>query len=299
MPPLVGICALCHQQKELIESHVIPRTVVQWLKDTSGTGRLRLALEPNRPLQDGVKDNLMCTACDGGLFGPKEKRFMERIFRPYHQDNRAALAYDADFLYFAASLAFRVIVLEKARRTSRTGVNFRDFEVPLNYLRRFLLGLTRNADGLEHYVTLTSGMEDLISVIHTPQGMRVQHGLPGSMGFDLMRGLDAVALPMKGHLITFVKLPGFLFVTVLKPRRYHGSLGTRILPVGGTLTFNPAQLMDSDLLEFLEARSRRVDAIVMSDTQAAKVEQIIEKNPERWQASESARLLHQLRKSER
>ncbi|WP_353542700.1 hypothetical protein [Deinococcus xinjiangensis] len=299
MPTVVGKCALCGQNKELIESHVIPRTVIQWMKVNSGTGRLRRASEPNKPLQDGVKDNLMCADCDGGLLGPKEKRFMETIFRPHHQDKNAVLTYDADLLYFAASLAFRVIVLEKAWHTSRAGVDFRDFDVPLKYLQRFLLGLTRSSDGLEHYITLTSSMEDIISVYHTSDGMRMEQGLPGSLGFDLMRGFDSVALPLKGHLVTFVKLPGFLFVTVLKPRRYHGSLGTRISSLGGTLTLDPDQLLNSDLLGFLEARSRRLDAIAMSEAQAAKVEQMIENNPERWKDSASARLLHLLKRSDR
>lgn len=299
MPSIAGNCALCQQHKPLIESHVIPRTVIQWLKDTSGTGRLRRASEPNRPRQDGAKAYLLCAACDGGLLGPKEKWFVETMFRPYHQGPgrpRVALSYGPKLLYFAASLSFRVILLEQAWHTSRRGVNFKDFTVPLNYLRRYLRGLTTNTDGLEHHVILTSSLEDVICTTHTSEGVHVERGWAGSLGFDLMRGVDSVALDVMGHLVTLVKLPGFLFVTVLKPRRYRGFLGTRISPQGGTLALEPAQVLRSDLLDFLVGRSARLDGIAMSEAQADKVQQLIDRNPERWMASESARLLPHLRR---
>ena len=35
------ICALCHESKELKESHFIPKFVGKWLKKTSATGYLR------------------------------------------------------------------------------------------------------------------------------------------------------------------------------------------------------------------------------------------------------------------
>lgn len=237
----------------------------------------------------------MCADCDGGSLGPKENRFMQAIFRPYHADNDADLAYDADLHYFAASLAFRVMILEKAWHTSREGVDFREFEVPLRFLRRYLRGLSNKPEGLEHYITLTADIDDFMRVTETPDEFTIQHGM-GRVGFDLMRGVDAFAVNLGGHLITFVQMPGFLFATVLKPRRYRGPLGSRINVGGGVLSFNMGDLIANDLFHIVEARSKRLDGIVMSDQQAKKVEQMVQKNPTRWDKSETARLAPRLKR---
>lgn len=291
---VTGPCRLCGKTTTLIESHIVPSNIIKWLKDTSATGRLRRSHEPNRPLQDGLKAFLMCEACDGGLLGPKEKQFKEKVFLPYHQDRTANLTYTGDLHYFAASLSFRVILLEVERQAEREGLDFRDFDKPLPYLRRYLQGMTDKRSGLEHFVLLTNEGENFIRFTENENFLSVERGLPDELGFHLMRSVDSFAFYLDDHLMTLVQLPGFIFVTVLKPRRYKGHLGAPIQPQGGTLSFRYADLMRSDLFPFLAERSRQFGAARMSPEQAAKTKELVKRFPERWERSETSRLIHLL-----
>lgn len=277
-----------------MESHVMPRSIRHWLKSTSATGFLRQASEPNRRAQDGVKEYPMCADCDGGLLSPSEKQFKELPFLPYHANKHEERPYGPSLHHFAASLTFRVLLIEQAWHEERDGVNFQDFERPLKYLRRYLRGLTSSTSDLEHYVTLTDDLDNSIRYTETKDVIRIDRGLPGKLGFHLLRSVDSFALTMNGRLMTFVQMPGFLFATVLKPRRYRGSLGTRIQPAGGVLSFSAGQMMRNDLYPMVEERSRELDKVKVSPGQARSLEAAIRRSPERWNASETGRLARKM-----
>src|SRR5215218_5809961 len=78
-------CAFCEQQKELQLSHVIPRFVIKWLRDTSATGHVRASHTPNLRVQDGWKARMLCWDCEQ-MFGTWEKAFAEEAFYPLHSD---------------------------------------------------------------------------------------------------------------------------------------------------------------------------------------------------------------------
>src|SRR3989338_2133962 len=59
------ICKLCGINDELQNSHIIPSFIYRWLKETSGTGFLRFGQTPNKRVQDGLKDYLLCSSCEG------------------------------------------------------------------------------------------------------------------------------------------------------------------------------------------------------------------------------------------
>ena len=101
-------CALCKQERDLRESHIVPKFIFDYLKETSATGYLRFSREPNRRVQDGTKVPLLCGECEQ-RFATLEKYFSERIFTPYSADRSAVLHYDASLLKFAVSLSWRVL----------------------------------------------------------------------------------------------------------------------------------------------------------------------------------------------
>ena len=74
-------CKLCNKKAQLQESHIIPKLVYKWMKQ-SGTGRLRQNKILNRPLQDGIKEYMLCTACEKE-FGKREDWFKKNIFEKY------------------------------------------------------------------------------------------------------------------------------------------------------------------------------------------------------------------------
>lgn len=75
------ICALCNQESELRESHIIPKFVFDYIKETSATGYLRNVTSINRRLQDGPKRKLLCHDCEQ-KFSIAEKYFAETVFSP-------------------------------------------------------------------------------------------------------------------------------------------------------------------------------------------------------------------------
>lgn len=102
-------CRLCLQSKELQESHIIPRFVYSWLRETSATGHMRITHTPNLRVQDGVKRKLLCWDCEQ-LFGGWEKQFADSIFYPYQEESTVPLRYTQFLLKFATSLAWRVLL---------------------------------------------------------------------------------------------------------------------------------------------------------------------------------------------
>ena len=178
---------------------------------------------------------------------------------------------------------------------SRDGVDFGDFKKPKDYLRRYLRGITRKLSGLSHFVLLTNEFPDLQYIYETEENIIISRGLPGRLGFDLMRGVDTFAFNLDNHLITYTQLPGFIFATVLKPKVYRGYIGHEISLEGGVLKASPDKLITSDMYPFILSRSKRLDSIKMSDEQAKKVEDIALKSPKRWKQSETSRLAHLLK----
>src|SRR5687768_888878 len=81
--PVVGICRLCGQERELVEGHFIPGFVYRWLKETS-VGAIRSTEAPDRRVQDGPKRFFTCAECDGGVLSALEKHFKDLVFAPLH-----------------------------------------------------------------------------------------------------------------------------------------------------------------------------------------------------------------------
>ena len=77
---MIGVCGLCSDNGEILESHIVPKFIYKWIKDTSLTGYLRNLKEPNIRRQDGLKMYLLCGACER-KFSESEKWFSEKIFK--------------------------------------------------------------------------------------------------------------------------------------------------------------------------------------------------------------------------
>lgn len=105
-------CALCAQESPLRSSHIIPRFVFEWLKETSGTGHIRFAESVNLRVQDGTKPKLLCANCEQ-LFGQWEKIFAEQVFAPLHRGEGKRFSYGAWMLKFAVSVSWRVLTVYK------------------------------------------------------------------------------------------------------------------------------------------------------------------------------------------
>jgi hypothetical protein len=100
------ICRLCQRPRELRDSHILPAFVFRWLKDTSATGFMRFADEPNRRAQDGITTRLLCDECEGRL-GVWERAFANDLFYPYVENSSLRVRCGTWLLKFCASVSWR------------------------------------------------------------------------------------------------------------------------------------------------------------------------------------------------
>lgn len=103
-------CALCLQDRELLESHIVPKFVGRYLKASSSTGGFRTNHTPNRSVQDLEKRRLLCAECEL-RFSKDEAAFAERAFKPY-LESAGEISYDAWLMRFGVSLLWRTAVTE-------------------------------------------------------------------------------------------------------------------------------------------------------------------------------------------
>ena len=78
---MTGICALTRKELPLRQSHIYPKFVIEWMKDTGST-YFRSHLMPNKRIQDGYKLHFLSDEAEQ-LFSHREKWFAENIFHPY------------------------------------------------------------------------------------------------------------------------------------------------------------------------------------------------------------------------
>jgi hypothetical protein len=89
---------------------VIPAFAIDWLKQSSATGYLRLSKRANVRMQDGVKLPLLCVQCEQ-RFAKREKTWAEEVFRPAKAGYLGPFLATEEHRYFALSLAWRTFAV--------------------------------------------------------------------------------------------------------------------------------------------------------------------------------------------
>jgi hypothetical protein len=102
------ICQLCCEEWELRESHIIPKFVFDWLKESSATGFLRFSEVPNKRAQDGIKVYMLCHDCEC-RFNRWETQFAARVFHPLNRGEALQFDYEKWLLKFAVSVSWRAL----------------------------------------------------------------------------------------------------------------------------------------------------------------------------------------------
>lgn len=214
------ICKLCQQDKQLVESHIIPKFVAKWLKDTSATGYLRQAVNPNLRRQDFPTESLLCRDCEG-RFAVWEKLFAESVFLPYLNVGEREFVYTDWLLSFAISLSWRIgiIELDGFRHFRPHLVSF--LEEALSEWRNSLLGSPSKARQYAHhllFIDYVAGVEGVV--------------LPDGFHWYALRGVDTTTVATSKEVLVYVKLPGMAFVSGVCPAKPTGWKNTQILDHG-------------------------------------------------------------------
>ena len=211
----IGICALTGERCELQESHIYPKFVYKHLKQTGG-GRFRVANNPNKALQDGLKKHLLGSWAELE-FSKREKWFSENIFSPFinGQLTNTKLVYTEDLFYFCISLLWRVLHLTKDNVIGEK--ERRKCDEALEEWRSFLNGGSLpNTYGNIYMMPITPELFDKEQMIQTGtrESIEVQWYIRRSFDSDLF-GL------IPNNNTFFCKIPYFFFWAVIEIGRAH------------------------------------------------------------------------------
>lgn len=269
----MGRCRFCELQSQLRKSHILPSFVWRWLKETSA-GAIRFGQTPNRRVQDGIKVEFLCDACEQ-IFGLWEKQFAEQVFIPFHEgkaDHRS-IQYEAWALKFAVSVSWRVLTFYR----ELTGLNYlsaslrQEAVTASDCWRAFLLGRSPHPSRFEQHLIPLDIIESFSGGSWSPFLNRY-----------LMRTVDMDVVASKDSAVVYSKLGRLLLIGFLssqpraawKETRLHVGLGT----VGGIKSY----VVPGSLAALINSKAARAaDRLAsMSSNQSNLIQQAIKEKAE-------------------
>ncbi|WP_138429614.1 hypothetical protein [Fodinibius saliphilus] len=265
-------CAFCKLDRELRESHIIPKSFGKWVKKTSATGFLRNAENPNLRRQDVWKTKLLCDECEQ-RFGVYEKKFMEKIFRPYHKSADQVLEYDIWLPKFIASINWRILKCYQLAGALNNYPRGLRILIPkaLSKWHDFIVGEITSPDGFELHLLPVDLLES-----HT------FHDLPSNFNRYMARGFgtDIVYSSKAGFIYT--KLAKFMLFGFIS-RGDQDWKGTKVTLGKGKIKPKTKYELPGGFGNYLIERSQKVQDISSSysETQREKINQFIKDNPEK------------------
>lgn len=270
------ICSLCQTNKDLKESHVIPKFVSKWLKESSATGYLRQAVQPNLRKQDFSTERLLCGDCEN-LFSRWENLFAETIFLPYLNDGKREFEYSNWLLKFSVSLIWRLGVSE-----------LNDFR---NYQPQLTSELERALSVWRDYLLNDVPMQESYGfhLFFMDYVKSVQNGsLPEGFHWYTLRAVDGTLPANESEVYGYVKLPAMVFFSGIAPRRPSKLKNTQIYEQG-TIKASNQNISNRVFGEFYIDRAQQSWAMLetMSEKQTQKIKETIGKNPEKSVESHS------------
>jgi len=267
-------CSLCGQEKELQESHLIPKFVGKWIKNTSATGYLAKADEASKRVQDLITLRILCHDCEE-RFSKFETYFANEIFFPFHEKKIRAFEYDARLELFAISLSWRALKL-----------NYDEFKLEDPHLsslveqaeihwREFLMGQRRTISPYENH---------LLFLDYVKSGKEI----PPRFNWYTLRGVDATLAASKEMVFMYIKLPWMVFVTSIYPTTMEGWQGTAIKQCGKIST--PQSIKDGVFGQFMKERSvlgHTSSSGPSSEVSEKRLLRAIEKDPKKFLESDT------------
>lgn len=265
-----NICKLCQKQNKLQQSHLIPKFVFKWIKET-GTGYLRGGEDFNRRIQDGFKTPLLCTNCEN-LFSKYETYFAKQIFYPVVDDREAEFEYSEHLYLFATSVLWRLLVQEILPEEKAVSY-YADLELLEQNWRSILLAGKTSARDLT--LQLLTGVD----VAKPMEGYTVD--IPDRFVLYMARGVDAGITDTETKAMLFVKLPRFLFLYPLRGFNNKDFINSAISSRGGIYYLNDVTIADPEIGDFFLNRVKLIDDLFskMSSNQKEKLRKITN---EKW-----------------
>ena len=236
--PSHGSCSLCTSVGKLRNSHIVPKFVVQWLKQT-GAGYLRQAVNPNKRKQDGPKEYLLCEKCEQ-MFSSRESYFADNVFFPLVGGKAADFVYDERLFYCFISILWRGLVSGLKKGGVEGSKYLPLVETAERDWRDYLMGVLKAPKFADLHV--------FFSDVATNDTIPVK-------GFNayLTRAIDATVASSDIQCFVYAKFGRVLLFSHLTPFEEYKWINTAVKVDGGRL-MQPQRILDG-LGNFLISRA--------------------------------------------
>jgi len=274
-----GQCRLCNAEADLQLSHILPAFAFRWLRESSGSGHIRLGVSPNQRVQDGPKRHWLCASCEG-LLSRSETAFAERLFYPYIRGESSRFVYGEWLLHFCVSVSWRVLRFHKEETALK---NYEPEAIARiakaeEAWKTFLLGQRPHPGSFQQHLLPLDAI-DVISGGSRDISPNINRYLMRAIDMDLCRG----------EKINFVysKIGRFIilgFIREDRPERWHGA---KVHIKTGRI--EPRKyVMPRSFFEYLNAKARRLAELLagISPRQRKKIDQTFRANIDRFVGSD-------------
>ncbi len=270
-----GICRLCGANADLVRSHIIPKFVFSWIKETSATGKLRPGDNPNKRIQDGPSFPLYCRKCEES-FSTYENYFARNIFYPHMEGKFKEIVCSDELERFMVGLFWRILDYCSSDFVKlKPGCSIPHSNAHREW-RDYLLGKTSTHKSELHLSLLTDGTFTSID--------------ESKLLWYFHRGTDAeIYSSGPGEIIIYCKMPKMILFSSIFPSRPGDFLGTRVSK--GSVIEKESAIFNSGFVRFIRSR---VDIINQGEASAERKKVVLKSiraDPKRFRKSETMKYL--------
>ena len=269
-------CALCGRSGDLQASHIIPKFVGKWIKDTSATGFLANATDGAR-VQDLPTFRMLCSDCER-RFSRLEKQFADKIFYPLHKSDDSRLEYDSWLEPFAVSLGWRVLKVGYEEFKSKHPALYSQMEQAEATWREFLLDDRQTVSPYESHLLFLDSAKTAADA-------------PEKFAWYSRRATGWEVFAHNNRIFTYAKLPDMAFVTSIHPKVLKGWKETRINQTG--VIASPHTIDDGEFWRFLLNRAEEAVAPATRsspEVQRKWLQKALQKDPKRFLESDTTQI---------
>jgi hypothetical protein len=265
-------CELCGDVVELRDSHVIPRFVLKYIKNSGATPFMTKVDDPENRFQDHTEE-LLCADCEQEL-NQFESPFAGQIFYPYVREEEETFEYDKWLQKFIISVDWRLIISELSAWEELPSYDRESVSDAQEIWAEILRGnkcLNRNP--FTHHMIFLDDLE-----LRTDP-----KDLPEKWEFYRDRAVDGTVIEGTGTHYYF-KFPRIAFISCIQPPEIPEFRNTQVQKSG---EIAPSQSIPPDWEEFFLNRVKRAFQYTISEERQEQITEWMKERPERAIGSES------------
>ncbi len=279
----LGICRLCNKNCNLIKSHIIPKFIFKWQKESSATGQIRMGSNPNKRVQDGIKTHLLCIECEQ-RFNEWETKFASIAFHPLVEGKCNKISYDFWLLKFSVSLSWRILIysLENSGLSHLSEKHLANIKQTEIVWKEFLLGMQPHPKNNEQHLIYLGYIDSFNDV-----------SMPKNINRYLLRATDFEIVTSTDLSFTYVKFGCFCILGFIEmqPKQWVGSkIHVKHGVIGATKYPPPVQLR-----EYIKTRAQECQKIngQLTERQCKIINESYKKDMDRAAKSETIKAMTQ------